>query len=130
LVSYSQRPLYPRRKSHWLGAWVDPRPVWTTWRRKKFLTLPGLELRPLGRPAYRLLYPGSLTVDRIMGGGGTTEFVVTLYHLSVDFKSACDTINIKQLCLAMGKLKIRNKPIRMVKLTVELPESHVRLTGC
>jgi hypothetical protein len=34
-------------------------------RRGKFLTLPGLELRPLGRPArsqlpYRLNYPGSL----------------------------------------------------------------------
>jgi hypothetical protein len=26
-----------------------PEPVWTTWR--KFLTLPGLKLRPLGRPA-------------------------------------------------------------------------------
>jgi hypothetical protein len=25
-----------------------PEPVWTMWR--KFLTLPGLELRPLGRP--------------------------------------------------------------------------------
>jgi hypothetical protein len=39
-------------------------PVWTTWRREKFLTLPGLEPRPVGRPArcqslYRLRYPGS-----------------------------------------------------------------------
>jgi hypothetical protein len=38
-------------------------PVWTTWG--KFLTLPGLELRPLGRPARsqslcRLRYPCSL----------------------------------------------------------------------
>jgi hypothetical protein len=34
--------------------------------KKKFLTLPGLKLRPLGRPAssqslYRLRYPGTLT---------------------------------------------------------------------
>jgi hypothetical protein len=37
-----------------------PESVWTTWR--KLFTLPGLELRPLGRPArsqslYRLRYP-------------------------------------------------------------------------
>jgi hypothetical protein len=37
----------------------------------KFLTLPGLELRPLGRPAgsqslYRLRYPGSCVVDSIL----------------------------------------------------------------
>jgi hypothetical protein len=34
-------------------------------KKRKFLTLPGLELRPLGRPArsqslYRLRYPGTL----------------------------------------------------------------------
>jgi hypothetical protein len=36
--------------------------------KRKFSTLPGLELRPLGRPAcseslYRRRYPGSLAVD-------------------------------------------------------------------
>jgi hypothetical protein len=40
-----------------------PETVWTIWRI--FLNLPGLELRPLSRPAsiqsqYRLRYPGSL----------------------------------------------------------------------
>jgi hypothetical protein len=44
---------------NWLGGWVDDL------EKRKFLTLPGLELRPLGRPArsqslYRLRYPGSL----------------------------------------------------------------------
>jgi hypothetical protein len=44
-------------------------PVWTAWR--KFLTLLGLDLRPLGRPArsqslYRLSYPG-LVLRRIFG---------------------------------------------------------------
>jgi hypothetical protein len=39
-------------------------PVWTIWR--KFLNLPGFELRPISRPArsqslYRLCYPGSIT---------------------------------------------------------------------
>jgi hypothetical protein len=43
------------------AAWA-PGPVWTTWR--KFLTLPGQELLPLGTPTcsqslYRLRYPGS-----------------------------------------------------------------------
>jgi hypothetical protein len=55
----------PQEKSsrtHWIGGWVNLRAGWATWR--KFLTLPGLELRPLGRPArsqslYRLHYPGS-----------------------------------------------------------------------
>jgi hypothetical protein len=32
------------------AVWV-PEPVWTTWKKGKFLSLPGLELRPLGRPA-------------------------------------------------------------------------------
>jgi hypothetical protein len=39
----------------WKGGWVNP--VWTTWRSEKFLTLQGLELWPLCRPAYsQLLY--------------------------------------------------------------------------
>jgi hypothetical protein len=44
--------------THWIGAWVD------YLEKRKFLTLPGLELQPLRRPArskslYRLRYPGS-----------------------------------------------------------------------
>jgi hypothetical protein len=43
---------------------VDPRGGLDEVEKRKFLTLPGLELRPLGRPArnqslYRLSYPGS-----------------------------------------------------------------------
>jgi hypothetical protein len=43
------------RGTHWLEVWVDV-------EKRKFLTLPGLELRPLGHPArsqsvYRLRYP-------------------------------------------------------------------------
>jgi hypothetical protein len=49
---------------HWIGVWVDPRAGLDDAEKRKFLTLLGLELRPLGRPAhshslYRLLYPGS-----------------------------------------------------------------------
>jgi hypothetical protein len=49
---------------HWIGSWVDPRAGLDGVEKRKFLTLPGLELRPLGRPArsqslYRLRYLGS-----------------------------------------------------------------------
>jgi hypothetical protein len=44
---------------------VDPRAALDDLLKGKFLTLPGLELQPLSRPArsqslYRLRYPGSL----------------------------------------------------------------------
>jgi hypothetical protein len=49
---------------HWVGGWVDPRSGLDDMEKWKFLSLPVLELRPLGRPArsqslYRLSYPGS-----------------------------------------------------------------------
>jgi hypothetical protein len=50
--------------THWIGRWMDPRVDLDEAEKRKFLTLPGLELRPLGRPAcsqslYRLSYPRS-----------------------------------------------------------------------
>jgi hypothetical protein len=47
-----------------IGDWVGPRAGLDDVEKRKFLTLPVLELRPLGRPArsqslYRLSYPGS-----------------------------------------------------------------------
>jgi hypothetical protein len=50
--------------THWIGGWVDPRASLDDVEKRKFLTLPGLELRPFGRQArsqslYRLRYPGS-----------------------------------------------------------------------
>jgi hypothetical protein len=46
---------------------VDPRAGLDDVEKRKFLTLPGLELQPLSRPAhsqslYRLRYPGSLKI--------------------------------------------------------------------
>jgi hypothetical protein len=54
-------PIYPWG-AQWIGGWVDPRDSLDV-QKRKFLTIPGLELRPLGRPArtqslYRLHYPG------------------------------------------------------------------------
>jgi hypothetical protein len=50
--------------TYWIGGWVSPRASLDEVERRKFLTLRGLELRPLGRPVrsqslYRLWYPGS-----------------------------------------------------------------------
>jgi hypothetical protein len=50
--------------THYIGGWVDPRACLDEVEKRYFLTLPGLELRPLGRAArsqslYRLSYPGS-----------------------------------------------------------------------
>jgi hypothetical protein len=40
-------------RTHWIGGWVDPRAgLDVKW---KFLTLPGLELRPLCRRAYNVM---------------------------------------------------------------------------
>jgi hypothetical protein len=57
--------------THWVGGWVGPRAGLDNADKRKFLTLPGLELRPLGRPArsqslYRLRYPGSTSAVRYM----------------------------------------------------------------
>jgi hypothetical protein len=51
--------------THWIVGWVDPRAGLDDVEKRKFLTLPGFELRLLGRPArsqslYRLRYPGSI----------------------------------------------------------------------
>jgi hypothetical protein len=67
-MSFMPRPLYPRGKTlgtHWIGGWVDPRAGLDGVEKRKFLTLPGLELQLLGRSArsqslYRLRYSGSL----------------------------------------------------------------------
>jgi hypothetical protein len=51
--------------AHWVGGWVDSRAGVDDVEKRKFLTLPGLHIRPLGRPTrsqnlYQLCYPGSL----------------------------------------------------------------------
>jgi hypothetical protein len=38
-------------RAHWIGGWVDPRAGLDNLENRKFLTLQGLELRPLSRPA-------------------------------------------------------------------------------
>jgi hypothetical protein len=55
--------------THWIGDWVDPRADLDDMEKRKFLTLPGLQLRPVGRPTrsqslFRLSYPGSRYILR------------------------------------------------------------------
>jgi hypothetical protein len=68
-VSFTPLLLYPVERSrgtHWIWGWVDPRAGLDSIEKWKFLTLPGLELLPLGSPArsqslYRVRYRGSPT---------------------------------------------------------------------
>jgi hypothetical protein len=48
----ASRPCRFTPGTHWIGSWVDPRAGLDAVRKIKFLTLPGIELRPLGRPAH------------------------------------------------------------------------------
>jgi hypothetical protein len=67
-VGFMPRTLYPRERApanHWIGGWVGHRNGLDDVRKRKFLTLPGLELQPLALPAlrqslHRLCYPVSL----------------------------------------------------------------------
>jgi hypothetical protein len=65
--------------THLIGGRVSSRAGLDAVEKRKFLPLPGLELRPLGRPAcsqplYPLRYPGSFHIDRSSNGGNTKEF--------------------------------------------------------
>jgi hypothetical protein len=55
VVSFTHLPLYPRGKSppgiRWIGSWVGPGADLDDMEKWKFLTPPGLEHRPLSRPA-------------------------------------------------------------------------------
>jgi hypothetical protein len=66
LASALARGEWPASHSvtHWIEGWVGPRTGPEDVEKRKFLTLPGLELQTLGRPArsqslYRLRYPDS-----------------------------------------------------------------------
>jgi hypothetical protein len=58
--------------THWIGGWVDTRAGLDDVEKRKFLTLPELELRPLGHPSrsqplYRLRNPGSYNCPLVVG---------------------------------------------------------------
>jgi hypothetical protein len=47
---FTRREITPG--NHWIGGWVDPKAGLDDVEKRKFLTLPGLELRSLGCPAH------------------------------------------------------------------------------
>jgi hypothetical protein len=51
--------------THWIGGWVDLRAGQDDLEKRKFLTLPGLELRPLGHPAVQSI---PTTLSRLLVG--------------------------------------------------------------
>jgi hypothetical protein len=66
VLSFTPRPLYSQGKkagTHWIGGWVNPRAGLDDVEKRKFLTLPGLELRPLGLPACSQLQYGQRYPD-------------------------------------------------------------------
>jgi hypothetical protein len=70
VFTFTPRTLYPEEepRTHCIGGWVDPRA--DDVEKRKFLTLPGLELRPLRRPGrsqslYGLRFPGSFILQLI-----------------------------------------------------------------
>jgi hypothetical protein len=70
--------------THWIGGWVGPRVGLDDVAERKFVILPELELRPLGRPArsqppYRLRYPGfSQAVDCIKENYGQAKILTAV----------------------------------------------------
>jgi hypothetical protein len=67
VVTFTPRPLYTPG-THWIEGWVGPRAGLDDMEKRKFLTLPRLEIRPLGLSArnqsvYRLRYPGSVQLQ-------------------------------------------------------------------
>jgi hypothetical protein len=90
---FTPLPLYPRRKSppcpHCIGGWIDPRTGLDDLEKRKFLILPGLELRPLGRPArsqslYRLRYHGSLKTGRWIMSRKSIILLIHHHHTLLD----------------------------------------------
>jgi hypothetical protein len=87
-VSFTPRPLYPRRKNpsqaHWIGVWVGLRADLDVMETRKFFTLPGLELRPFGRPGggqllYRLHYPGFVYSRRVIKEISTARYLIVAF---------------------------------------------------
>jgi hypothetical protein len=115
VVSFTPRPLYPRERAlgiHCIGGWVDPRAGLDHMEKWKFLTPPGLEPRPLSRPArsqslYRLRYPGSLTATQFIFK--LEYFVVFLNCMSISsrkYPQSDIVFSFQYACLFRSNLKI------------------------
>jgi hypothetical protein len=86
-ASYPGRYTPEERASgtHWIGGWVGPRAGVDDVEKRKFLTLLGLEFRPLGHPTrsqslYRRRYPTSFCV--IQNSGPKNEALSSGLHFT------------------------------------------------
>jgi hypothetical protein len=69
--------------THWIGGWVGLRAGLDDVEKRKFLTLPGLELRPLGRPARRYTdcaVPAPTEVVACVNNKGMYEILNLKHH--------------------------------------------------
>jgi hypothetical protein len=111
VVSFTPLPLYPRGKvpgTDWVRGWVDPRVALNDVEKRTFLTLPGLELRPLGRPArsqslYRLRYPRSFRKD-----GNKSKLRTRRDQGQIQFAKLLAGTRFKTFCLPVYCLKAKN----------------------
>jgi hypothetical protein len=84
----------PPPGTHWIRGWVEPRARLDDVEKRKFLTLLGLEFRPLGRPArsqslYRLRYPGQIQYKLML----LRHYHLNLYEAETFVNKCVGTIN-------------------------------------
>jgi hypothetical protein len=64
--------------THWIGCWVDPIASQDRMEKWEFLTLPGLELRNVRRPARRIRWAEDINKGSVVFPGGTTKSTDTI----------------------------------------------------
>jgi hypothetical protein len=57
----------------------------------------------------------------------TRKYNIETHHLFIDFRTAYDSINRNQLYIAMKEFNFANKLTRLVKLTMENSQCHIKL---
>jgi hypothetical protein len=82
---------------HWIGGCLGPRAGSDDVEKRKFLTLPGLELRLLGRPTrsqslYKLRYPGLVSNDLENMGGKICRGLIRSTILAEGWRKPRDTL--------------------------------------
>jgi hypothetical protein len=115
---------FPGGKSadtHWIGGWVDPRAGLDDLEKRRFLTLLGLELRPLSYPVRSLsLIPTALFTNIILfklvwGGGGGVQVgplsTAATNRPIVPTPGKYDNGEIGGMMIGRGNRSTRRKPV-------------------
>jgi hypothetical protein len=93
--------------THWIGGWMDPRAGLDDVEKRKFQTLPGLELRPLSRPThsqslYRLRCPVSCSKCTLSLESGQGMYISRCFAFAVWMSVAA---SLKFIQHGLGKIK-------------------------